>query len=62
MTTEKQPAQFVFQLEIRPDKRHTPEFRVLVEALLDAARDELEWEKQEQAERATKRRKRRAAS
>ena len=34
----------VFQLEIRPEKRSTPEFRLLVEALLAAAREELEWE------------------
>jgi hypothetical protein len=47
MAPQKQPAQFVFQLEIRPEKRKSPEFRLLVEALLAAAREELEWEKQQ---------------
>jgi hypothetical protein len=62
MTTEKQPAQFVFQLEIRPEKRKSPEFRLLVDALLSAAREELEWERQEAAKKPRPNRQRRAAS
>jgi hypothetical protein len=34
-----------YQLEIRPEMRRSREFRLLVEALLSAAREELEWER-----------------
>lgn len=34
----------IYWLEIRPEMRGTPAFRMLVEALLSAAREELEWE------------------
>lgn len=55
MTADKQ--HYLFQLEIRPEKRHTPEFRLLVEALLDAAKEELEWERQAKAKQMDRQRR-----
>jgi hypothetical protein len=40
---EPQP-QPIIQLEIRRDQTDSPSFKMLVEALLSAAREELAWE------------------
>jgi hypothetical protein len=37
------------QIEVRPEKKDTPSFKMLVEALLSAAREELAWEAEAQA-------------
>jgi hypothetical protein len=43
----------IIQLEVRPDKKDTPSFKMLVEALLSAAREELAWEAEEQRSEAS---------
>lgn len=43
----------VIQLEIRPDMTDSPSFKMLVEALLSAAREELAWEAAEQRSEAS---------
>lgn len=37
----------VIQLEVRPEKKDSPSFKMLVDALLSAAREELAWEASE---------------
>jgi hypothetical protein len=44
---DRQP---IYQLEIRPEMRGSVELRMLVKALLAAAREELEWAERADAE------------
>jgi hypothetical protein len=39
----------IIQLELRPDKKDSPSFRMLVDAVLSAAREELAWQEADRA-------------
>ena len=40
----------IIELRLRPEKRDSPSFKMLIEALLSAAREELAWEAEQREE------------
>jgi hypothetical protein len=49
---EREEPQPIYQLEIRPEMRDSVEFRLLIKALLAAAREELAWKNERRTEEA----------
>jgi len=53
VSVEQPQLQPVIQLELRPDKKDSPSFKMLVDAVLSAAREELAWREENHAAAAS---------